>query len=226
MSIHRPELEEALHARLDAWRQVEALRRPTREIELEVVTFSRQVGSGGRLIAARVAQVLELPFYDWEEIRRVAPPGVTDENEDTDPSLKVPVPGGSLRHLHREPTDYRERLSAAMEVIADGDGGIVLGRGANFILPRERCLRVRIVAPADIRADYLARVLDLTPEAARAAVEEGDADRRAFIRHYFDEDIDEDTHYDLVLNMDLYTLDAAVVMMLQAWGAARRIWGE
>lgn len=226
MSIHRPELEQALRERLQTWRQVEAMRRPTREIDLRVVTFSRQVGSGGRLIAARVAQVLELPFYDWEEIRRVAPPEESDPLEDTDPGEKVPVDGGTLRHLHRDPAGYRERLTAAMEAIADGDGGVVLGRGANFILPRDRCLRVRIVAPAEIRSDYLARVLDLSPDAAGDAVRDGDADRRAFVRHYFDEDIDEDTHYDLVLNMDLYTLDAAVVMMLQAWGAARRIWGE
>ncbi len=225
MSIHRPELERALRERLETWRQVESARRPTREIDLRVVTFSRQVGSGGRLIAARVAQILELPFYDWEEIRRVAPPAGPDPLEDTDPGEKVTVESGSLRHLHRDPADYRECLGAAMEAIADGVGGVVLGRGANFILPRDRCLRIRVVAPAEIRADYLSRVLDLSPEEARAAVEEGDADRRAFVRHYFDQDIDEDTHYDLVLNMDLYTLDAAVVMMLQAWGAARSIWG-
>ena len=226
MSIHRPELERALSERLRTWRQVEAQRRPAREIDLRVVTFSRQVGSGGRLIAARVAQVLELPFYDWEEIRRVATPGAEEAAEGADDRVRVSVDGGSLRHLDRSPSAYRERLTTAMEAIAGVDGGVVLGRGANFILPRDRCLRVRIVAPPEIRADYLARVLDLDPEQSRDAVRDGDADRRAFVRHYFDEDIDEDTHYDLVLNMDLYTLDAAVVMMLQAWGAARQIWGE
>ena len=224
MSIHRPELEQALERRLRAWREVESLRRPTREIDLRVVSFSRQVGSGGRLIAARVAQVLELPFFDWDALRRIAPArsGATTEEPSAD---SLEVEGGSLRHVDQPPPDYREQLTTAMEAIADGDGGLVLGRGANFILPRERCLRVRIVAPPEIRADYLARILELEPEAADAAVRDGDADRRAFVRHYFDADIDEDTHYDLVLNMDLYSLDAAVVMVLQAWGAARQIWG-
>ena len=135
------------------------------------------------------------------------------------------VTEGTLRHLDLPPAQYREVLTAAMKKIDSTDGGVVLGRGANFILPRERCLRVRIVAPPEIRADYLARVLDLDPDQALAAVHKGDADRSAFIRHYFGQDIDEDTHYDLVLNMDLYSLDAAVVMVLQAWGAARQIWG-
>ncbi len=225
MSIHRPELEQALRERVARWREVEALRRPTREIDLRVIAFSRQVGSGGRLIAARMAQVLELPFYDWDEIRRLAPPspagalGRGTQASDLEDS-------GTLRHVDRTPVEYRDRLTRAMETIADGEGGVVLGRGANFILPRDRCLRVRIVAPREIRADYLARVLDLDPRRARQAVLDGDADRQAFILRYFDADIDEVTHYDLVLNMDLYTLDAAVLMMLQAWGAARQIWEE
>jgi len=100
----------------------------------------------------------------------------------------------------------------------------VLGRGGNFILPRDRCLRVRIVAPLEIRVEYLASMLGVSADEARAAAEQGDADRQAFTRHYFDADVDDATHYDLVLNMDLYTLDAAVVMVLQAWGAARQIW--
>ncbi len=223
MTNHRPDLERALEQRLAAWRAVESKRRPTRAIDLNVVSFSRQVGSGGRLIAARVAQVLETPFYDWDELRRIAPPPPGSADVEIS-SEGLEVAGGVLRHVDEEPPDYRARLTLAMEVIADGEGGIVLGRGANFILPRERCLRVRIVAPAEIRADYLARVLDMDPDRAAAAVRDGDADRRAFVRHYFDADIDEDTHYDLVLNMDLYTLDAAVVMVLQAWGAARQIW--
>ena len=226
MTNHRPELERTLQERLASWREVESQRRPNREIDLQVIAFSRQVGSGGRLIAARVSQILDLSFYDWDELRHIAalvPPG--DSETEASPR-DYEVGEGTLRHLDLPPAEYRQTLTRSMETIASTDGGVVLGRGANFVLPRERCLRVRIVAPTEIRADYLGRVLDLDPQKALLAVEEGDTGRRAFIRHFFDADIDESTHYDLVLNMDLYTLDAAVMMVLQAWGAARRIWGE
>jgi len=226
MTNHRPEQERILRERLASWREVESLRRPNREIDLQVIAFSRQVGSGGRLIAARVSQILDLSFYDWDELRHIAAMVDPGESSAEAAARDYPTDEGTLRHLDLPPSEYRAALTRSMETIAAGDGGVVLGRGANFVLPRERCLRVRIVAPPEIRADYLARVLDLDPQQALRAVEQGDSDRRAFIRHFFDEDIDESTHYDLVLNMDLYTLDAAVMMALEAWGAARRIWGE
>ena len=224
MTNHRPELELALQQRVDAWRAAEAQRRPNREIDLRTITFSRQVGSGGRLIAARVSQILALSFFDWDELRHIV--AMVAQHGDTDTTRDYDVTEGTLRHLALPPAQYRDVLTTAMRGIDGADGGVVLGRGANFILPRERCLRIRIVAPPAIRADYLHRILDLDHRAAMEAVHKGDANRRAFIRHFFDEDIDEDTHYDLVINMDLYTLDAAVMMVLQAWGAARRIWGE
>lgn len=226
MTNHRPELERALEERLARWREVECLRRPNREIDLQVVTFSRQVGSGGRLIAARVSQILDLSFYDWDELRQIAAMVDPGRAPAEGAARDYEVGEGTLRHLDQPPALYRDTLTRAMRELAAREGGVVLGRGANFVLPRESCLRVRIVAPAEIRADYLGRVLQLHPAQALAAVQQGDADRRAFIRHFFDADIDEATHYDLVLNMDLYTLDAAVMMVLQAWGAARRIWGE
>ncbi len=224
MTNHRPELERALQQRLDTWRRIEAQRRPNREIDLRTITFSRQVGSGGRLIAARVSQILAQNFYDWDELRHIV--AMVAKHGDDETTRDYDVDEGTLRHLDLPPAEYRDALTIAMKGIDAADGGVVLGRGANFILPRERCLRIRVVAPPEIRADYLRRILDLDHPRALAAVHKGDADRRAFIRHFFDEDIDEDTHYDLVINMDLYTLDAAVMLVLQAWSAARRIWGE
>ena len=224
MTNHRPDLERALQQRLDTWRAIEAQRRPNREIDLRTITFSRQVGSGGRLIAARVSQILALNFYDWDELRHIV--AMVAECDASGTTRDYDVDDGTLRHLDLPPAQYRDALTIAMKGIDAADGGVVLGRGANFILPRERCLRIRVVAPTGIRADYLRRILGIDHARALETVRKGDADRRAFIRHFFDEDIDEDTHYDLVVNMDLYTLDAAVMLVLQAWSAARRIWGE
>jgi len=236
--IRRPRMDETLRLQIDRWQQVELQRRPGREMDLRVVTFSREVGSGGRLIAARVAQILDLPYYDREIIQLVDQGGDATTSgsagqeaaddlvvrrwaRQPEDDLEGEDPRGPLS---LSPEEYRTRLQRVMEAIADGEGGAVLGRGANFILPRERSLRVRVVAPLDIRVEYLAAMMGVDREQARAAAVQGDARRRAFTRETFDADVDDATGYDLVLNMDLYTLDAAVVMVLQAWGAARQIW--
>ncbi len=239
MPIDRPDLDRALNRQLRRWRNVEARRRPTREIDLNVIAISRQTGSGGKLIAARVAQTLELPYYDREIIRRIAEnvkayegsDREAEEAEESDASYPSALQSyesldGTLRHLDLPPEQYREHLRLVMENIAEGDGGVVLGRGANFMLPRHRCLRVRVVAPLKIRTDYVASMFQIPESQARVTAMEKDDDRRLFNRNFFDADIDEPTHYDLILNMDLYSLDAAVVMVLQAWGAARQIWGD
>lgn len=240
MPIVRPELDRALNRQLRRWRNVEARRRPTRDIDLNVIAISRQTGSGGKLIAARVSQTLELPYYDREIIRRMAENvkaqgGDVGRDDGLELTSDLPYPSalqsyesldGTLRHLDLPPEQYREHLGTVMHDIADGEGGVVLGRGANFMLPRDRCLRVRVVAPLEIRTDYVASMFQIPVGQARTAAQEKDADRRLFNRNFFDADIDEPTNYDLVLNMDLYSLDAAVVMVLQAWSAARHIWCE
>jgi len=95
---------------------------------------------------------------------------------------------------------------------------VILGRGANFILPPEQTFAVRFVAPEEMR---IRRTTRTTAEEAQRYILKTDSDRRAFVRKYFHAEINDPVHYDLVLNMRGYLLDSAVeavIAAFEAWG--------
>ena len=87
---------------------------------------------------------------------------------------------------------------------------IIVGRGANFVLPPEKRFRVRIVAPQELRVQNVARDLDIPVDEAKRRVIRTNSDRRAFIRKYFNADISDPINYDLVINTETLSVDAAI----------------
>ncbi len=230
-------MEKVLADQLGKWDGVETRRKEARKFDLRVITVSRQAGSGGKLIAARVAQEAGLRYYDRELILKIAQSARTDEGAvesrderghsvmegwfDSLVTQRQLMPQRYLRHLNLRPDEYLEHLTKVVLEIGEGAGGVVVGRGANFIFPRENCLRVRIIAPLEMRMDYIANILDMSTVRAKLLILQREADRKAFAKHYFKADITDPDNYDIVLNMDVFTLDEAVTAVLAAWDAAR-----
>ena len=87
---------------------------------------------------------------------------------------------------------------------------VILGRGANFILPQEDILRVRIVAPLEMRIKNMAEWSNLSLAKAKEQVFKIESDRRAFIMKYFYADIDDPVNNDIIINTKNTSIDAAV----------------
>jgi cytidylate kinase len=99
---------------------------------------------------------------------------------------------------------------------------VIVGRCANFILPPEKTLRVRIIAPLPIRIQTIAKRLGISEAEAKKQVLKTDSDRRAFSRKYFYADLTDPFHYDLLINTGRMHLDTAVA----AVGAMAREWKQ
>jgi len=95
---------------------------------------------------------------------------------------------------------------------------VVVGRGANFILPPEKRFSVRIVAAQAWRINNVAQEFDISSEDAKRRVMRTESDRRAFIRKYFNADIADPTNYDLVVNTATLDVDDAVKVISSALG--------
>lgn len=131
------------------------------------------------------------------------------------------LPERYLRHLHLNPDEYLDSLLAVVGEFVDGDGGVIVGRGANFILPPSDCFRVRIVAPLEERVRNLAHLLDLSPTRARRLVLRRESDRKAFAQYYFKQDIGDPEHYDLVVNTGTFDLKQASDAVIAGFERAR-----
>jgi cytidylate kinase len=108
------------------------------------------------------------------------------------------------------PDKYLKHLMKMVGIIGRHGGAVLVGRGSNFILPPERRLRLRIIASRQVRIENVAQEYQVSQKEAKRRIIQTESERRAFIRKYFNADIDDPSNYDLVINTDILTVDAAV----------------
>ncbi len=190
---------------------------------VSIVTLSRQPGSGGRIIAGRLAEQLRIDIFHQELIHQIAKSADVSETvlETLDErglnTLEHWI--SSLVHeRHLWPDRYMQHLMKVIGTIGNHGRALIVGRGANFILPAEKRFAVRIVAPQAWRIENVSREFDISSEEARRRVMRTESDRRAFIRKYFNADIADPTNYDLVVNTATLKLDDAVNVISAALG--------
>ena len=120
------------------------------------------------------------------------------------------------RHLW--PDQYMQHLLKVVGTLGRHGNAVLVGRGANFILPAQTCLRVRVIAPRAFRIEQVAKNFDLSPQEARRRVMRTESNRRAFVRKYFYADIADPVNYDLVINTGSMGITRSVDTVVNALG--------
>lgn len=187
------------------------------------ITISRESGSGGSTLAKVLAPRLdrELPgdspwtIFDRNIVEamlesrhmssRIARFVPEDRVSEIDASI------GELLGLHPNIWNLIQRTNDMIRELARAGHAIIVGRGANFAtvgIPNG--LHLRLVAPADVRADRISRELGVNFDAATVHNNRTDAARRSYVRSVFDSDIERPSAYDVVLNMATMTTEQAM----------------
>lgn len=199
---------EMVSDQLERWRKI---KKPKYDF---IITISRQPGAGGSEIARRIAVDFQMVLVGSQIIESVAKSTkmstkvvqTLDEKAITrvDAFLASMFASG---HLY--PDVYFRHLSRGLAAIGEHGNTIIVGRGANFILPRERTFRLRFIAPKESRIRYFMTRRGLTHAEAKSYVERRDADRQGYIKNYFKVDASDPIHYDMVLNTETLGIDGA-----------------
>ena len=139
----------------------------------QIITISREFGSGGRSVGKRVAELLDVPYYDKKLVEQVAVETgfdekfIEQEGEYASPwqsLMSYAFPGGArLRHPVNSGLSTADFLWVIQcRVILDlAEKGpcVIVGRCADYILrDREDVLNVFIHAPIPYRADRVVRL--------------------------------------------------------------------
>jgi cytidylate kinase len=188
---------------------------------VSIITVSREPGSGGRIIATRLAEKLGIAIFHQEVINEMA------KSADVSKKLIETLDERGLSTLedwisslvhkrHLWPDRYMQHLMKVVGTIGKHGHAVVVGRGANFILPPEKRFSVRIVAAQARRINNVAKEFDISAEDAKRRVIRTESDRRAFIRKYFNADIADPTNYDLVVNTATLNVNDAVKVISSA----------
>lgn len=182
------------------------------------VLISREKGAGGHEVANLIAQRLGWQVFDRQIVDAIAKR--TQMRQQLIESLDERTRGGLeefLRHvLTREigTTDYLIHLRQVLLTLGQQGDIVIVGRGAEYILPHQFALRTRMVAPFDVRVERIAKAEGLVPDAAHAVVGKVDQERTDFIRSHFQQDAQDPLNYDLVVNTGALSVEGTAEIVM------------
>jgi len=186
-----------------------------------VIAVSRLPGAGGSCLAQKLSKELQFDLFDYNIIEMVANSSkwskqVVQSLDEQDRST-VDEWIHALGEDHMWSYEYIRHLTNVIGAIGAHGYAIIVGRGASFILPKEVCLRVLVVAPLEVRVRNVMRVFGVPEKEARRRVVRREADRRAFVQKYYQVDLTEPANFDLVINTENTGIDLAAKIVTEAF---------
>jgi cytidylate kinase len=198
-------------------------------VACRVVCISHATGAGGEEVGRLVAERLGFLYIDDEIVTRAAAKGGIGPDEIADAERRKSVvarmldawaQGGegwvvgavgmpdSGQELGGE--DLRALIRDAIEQTAARGNVVIVAHAASQVVPRgPEALRVLVTASPGTRAERLGE------EGARTVKDE-DAARRDYLKRFYGVDEESPTHYDLVINTDVLSVEQAAGVVSQA----------
>ncbi|HEY7372315.1 MAG TPA: cytidylate kinase-like family protein [Polyangia bacterium] len=186
------------------------------------ICVSRQYGARGAATGRLVAERLGFRFYSDELINDIAEQAHVRQQvvESLDERVQDGIAewvAGLIKRGVFAPTDYLRNLSNVVLTLARHGRGVIVGRGAHFLLDGKITLRVRVIAPLELRVARIVGRDGLSEADARAKVLRIDGERVAFNRQHYDADIGDPNHYDLVVNAGTLGVEGAAAQTVDAF---------
>ena len=190
-------------------------------VPIPVITVSMEPGSGGSLVAREVADRLGFDYFHRGIIQGIAKSAkIRASVIDTIEKERLTGIDDFIASLYKSqylyPGIYMEHLLKVVNTIADHGNAVIVGRGANFILPPDERFSVRVVAPLEIRIQNVVRAYKVPAEKARKRVIGRESRRSAFIRKSYNADIADPQNYDLTINTGRMRIESAVDAVIAA----------
>ena len=204
-----------------------------------VITINRELGSGGRTVGRKLAEKLEIPFYDkalikalqekyhlsveeieklkgrkqgwWADFKRQMTGSVMYTN------YYIPKVGDEPELL-----DTDEVFRAEQEILkgmAEEESCIIAGRSGFFVLRNHpNRLSILIQASKAFRVNRVATKQNTTPEEAAKIIDKVDKMRENYVKQYTKTSRYDTRNYDLVISADGKTEDEIVNFILKYIG--------
>ncbi len=181
---------------------------------MSIITFSREMGSGGIPIVHQVAEELGYTLVDGDVIKNAA----ADYDLSHDALNQIDEkPPAFIDHLDRQIELDMNRIQLIVLEQALQGNVVIYGRGGQDLLSNiTSTFRVRITAPFEERVERWAQREWIDPDLARYLVRRSDQQRAGFIKYYFDRDWTDPIDYDLVINTIRVSNETAVKLITEA----------
>lgn len=174
---------------------------------MAVIAISRQVAALGDEVASAVAEKIGYKFINRQEIeRRIVELGFPAEKLKKYDEKKP----GFFASLVKDRDEYLHYLQTAVLEAANEGNCILIGRGAFVILESlPNLISMRFVADDDVRIRRLMKEFSWNEKQAMQRITESDTNRHGFHKSFFNVDVDEASHFMMVLNTGIFDEKAA-----------------
>lgn len=212
---------------------------------MPIITLRGQLGSGAPEVGKELAQKLGIDYVDREIIADVAQKlkwtkeGIADK--EMPPRTLLSRIAEALGHSYAigagypdaylptweiplTDTQYVAGLESVIKELANNQAVVIRGRGSQFILKNTpNTTHILLVAPLDIRIKRTMASLNLDEGAAKKEIERFDNSRREFTRRYFNAELEDPLHYDMVINTEHRAIEETVSIILNLLSVKNQI---
>lgn len=188
------------------------------------ITIAREYGSGGRFIAAKVAEKLGIAFYDKsllmdEAINIGINPIDMEKLDDEQSAFYLPTMNNSVAlDLELSQKSYMASLKT-IQMIAATKSSVIVGRCADYILSDdlESVLRVFVYAPMESKVKRGSKFYGLpkNKDQAKDIILRHDQRRKKYYNFITDKEWGNPQSYDVMINSDM-GIEAAVDAIVAA----------
>lgn len=190
-----------------------------------VITISRMYGSGGRTIAQKLSEKLDIPYYDKDLIKIASENSGINEALFANADEKVPnnvlskivkrVYNGEL--LTPDSKDFTSKKNLfnyqakVIKELADTQSCIIVGRCADFVLKDyDNVLSVFIHAPQDFCIESASKKKDMPLKELEEFVNKTNKQKEEYYKYFTGNDWSDARNYDLCLDSSKLGFDRCV----------------
>jgi cytidylate kinase len=184
---------------------------------MAIITISHEMGAGGPEIGIALGQRLGYRYVDQELISEAARRyGLLEEKlshlDETKPSL--------FERFDAETRRYITVIQTALFEFAEADNVVLMGRGGQWLLRGiPHVLRVRVTASFELRVKRLVKKMSeqmgegANPRTVTDMVRRDDVEKSGRMRYLYEVDLRDPALYDVVINTEKLSTDAAVEVL-------------
>ncbi|MCD4721208.1 MAG: cytidylate kinase-like family protein [Desulfobacula sp.] len=208
-SIHK-----IINEQIQRWEMGNREDKPIQET-VNVITISRESGSRGYEVAKQLCRETGFDLFHHEIVDAMVETSkssrvLLETLDEKGMNIVDDIVSNFVSEHHLWSDEYSKLLFKILGTIGKHGNAVILGRGANCVLKKQKALRVRIVAPMIIRRDYIQKSLNLSKDDTQKHIVSTDANRSAFVKRYFNSDATDPANYDLILNTGTLSVEKAV----------------
>ncbi len=201
------------------------------------VCISRVEGAGGARVGQLVSERLGFLYIDDEIVARAATKGGMAPEDIADEERRKSTLSRLLRDIGRgaaaesyglagtaglqaegpTPDAIRGLIQEAIEELAGRGNVVIVAHAASLALSRRNdVLRVLVTASPETRAERISESRDIGATEAEKTVKSADAARADYLRRFYSVGSELPTHYDLVVNTDVLSMEQAADLIAHA----------